>query len=288
MRFGLSTHLFHGDRLTLRHFETVAAHGIELVEVFATRTHFDYHDARHVADVRAWLTELGIEPWSVHLPISAGIEGGVWGRAYSNASPVAAARDEAIAEATAALAAAADLGCATAVLHLGIPRGQTIPPGDNNLAALRRSLDAIVVAADAAGVQLALEVIPNDLSTPAALLDLLDGGIDLGRTAVCLDVGHAHLVGGAPDAAESLSGHVVTTHIHDNRGTTDDHLVPFEGTLDWPATLMALSKTGYNGPLIFEVADTGDPDDVLRRTVGARRRLQAILDELASPIPFQE
>ena len=44
MRFGLSTHLFHGERLSRQHFEAMRASGFDLVEVFATRTHIDYHD----------------------------------------------------------------------------------------------------------------------------------------------------------------------------------------------------------------------------------------------------
>ena len=28
---------------------------------------------------------------------------------------------------------------------------------------------------------------------------------------------------------------VVTTHIHDNHGEKDEHLLPFEGTIDWDA-----------------------------------------------------
>ena len=37
--------------------------------------------------------------------------------------------------------------------------------------------------------------------------------------------------------------------MHDNRGRTDDHLVPFEGTIDWPAALTAIQKVGYDGTL---------------------------------------
>ena len=82
--------------------------------------------------------------------------------------------------------------------------------------------------------------------------------LELGDAGICLDFGHAHLTGGAPEAAEALSGHVITTHVHDNHGQLDDHLVPFDGTIDWAATLMAISKVGYAGPLVFEVADHGD------------------------------
>ena len=287
MRFGLSTHLYHGERLARRHFEAVAGAGIDLVELFATRTHLDYGDSRHVAAIKAWLDDLGIAAGSMHLPISTGVAGGVWGRPYSNASADPRARQEAVDETVAALHAAAELGCAIGVLHLGLPREFQTSASDNSVAAMRRALEPIAAAAGAVGVQLALEVIPNDLSSPEALRGLFDGQLELGSAGVCLDVGHAHLLGGAPDAAETLSGHVITTHIHDNRGAEDEHLVPFAGTVDWPQTLMALSKTGYQGALVFEVADAGDAPGVLERTVGARRRLQAILDELGAAIEFE-
>ena len=85
-----------------------------------------------------------------------------------------------------------------------------------------------------------------------------------------------------------LSGHVITTHLHDNRGGSDDHLVPFAGTIDWPATMTALYKIGYTGPLVFELPDHGNTDRVLRQAVTARERLQVILDELEVPMSFGE
>lgn len=286
MRFGLSTHLFHGERLARAHFEAIAAAGFDLVELFATRTHLDYHDARHLDDVRGWLAELGITAGSMHLPICAGFTHGVWGRAFSNASPHTASRQEAVDETIVAIRAAASLGCGVVVLHLGLPRGQEIPPGDNDPGSMKRSLEQIAAAAADQKMTLALEVIPNDLSTPGALLDLLGGESDLGDAAICLDFGHANILGGAPEATEALSGFVVTTHVHDNDARVDDHRVPFEGTIDWIATLMAVSKIGYAGPLVFEVADHGDATAVLARTVGARRHLQGILDDLAAPFDF--
>lgn len=287
-RFGLSTHLFHGERLGRAHLETIASHGFDLIEVFATRTHVNYHDAQEIARLAGWLRETGVTAGSMHAPICDGFSHGVWGRAFSNASSHSAHRQEAVAETAAAIRAARDLGSETIVLHLGLPRGQEIPQGDNDAGAMRRSLDAIAEAATAAGVRLAIEVIPNDLSTPDALMEIFGGDLDLGHAGVCLDFGHAHMLSGAPEAAEALGGHVITTHIHDNRGHEDNHLVPFAGTIDWTATLTAMSKIGYAGPWIFEVADHGDAAGVLRRTVGARTRLQAILEDLAKPLDFTE
>jgi sugar phosphate isomerase/epimerase len=100
--------------------------------------------------------------------------------------------------------------------------------------------------------------------------DELDG-IDVG---VCLDYGHAHLMGDLGEAIESVSGHLLTTHVHDNGGTRDDHLVPYAGSIDWDVAMMETQKIGYDGTLMFEVADSGDPVNVLERCVKARTRLE--------------
>jgi sugar phosphate isomerase/epimerase len=269
-----------------KHLDAVAAAGFTAVEIFATRTHVDYHDRRRLLEIATWLREAGLTAVSLHAPICDSFANGVWGRAYSNASARPAARQEAIDETRAALDAARHLGAATLVVHVGLPRGQKIPPDDNDATAARHSVEALAEAAVGAGVRLAFELIPNELSTAGALASLLEGDLDVGDAGVCLDLGHAHLMGGVSEAAETLSGHIITTHVHDNDRRSDAHLVPGAGTIDWPAALTALGKVGYAGPLVFEVADQGDVADVLRRTVGARTRLQAILDDLAQPLDF--
>jgi sugar phosphate isomerase/epimerase len=285
--FGLSTHLFHGDRLGRAHLDTIKSHGFDAVELFATRTHVDYHDARYLDGLAGDLAAAGVRAVSMHAPICASYVDGVWGRGYSNAMSESARRLEAVEETRVALTAAKRLGCEFVVLHLGTPITQDVPAGDNDRGAVTRSLEALGEASAAVGVPLALEVLPNKLSDPDVLLEYFDQ-IDLVGAGVCLDFGHANLLDGAPEAAETLSGHVITTHVHDNKGTLDNHLVPFEGTIDWAKTLTAMWKIGYAGRWMFEVADHGDAREVLRRTVGARTRLQAILDGLSEPLVFDE
>jgi sugar phosphate isomerase/epimerase len=287
-RFGLSTHLFHAERLERDHLARMADAGFPIVEVFATQTHVDYHDRRRIEVVRGWLDALGMRAWSVHLPITDGIREGAWGRAISTASKDASRGVEAQREITAAVAAAGDLGASVAVLHLGVPSAPGVPADDNDEAAVRRILEPIAMACEHAGVQLALEVIPNDLSTAAAVVEWLRTDLELGRTGACLDVGHAHMTSGVLEAIEALGGDIVTTHIHDNRGTTDDHLLPFDGTVDWASALFALAKVGYEGPLVFELPDHGDPVRTLAAATRARNRIEAILGELATPFPFEE
>ncbi len=82
MRFGVSTHLYHDQRLDREHLVEIAAHGFDCVELFATRTHFDYHDAAAVRALAEWLDDTRLTLNSVHAPICASLIDGTWGETY--------------------------------------------------------------------------------------------------------------------------------------------------------------------------------------------------------------
>ena len=289
-RFGVSTHLFHEHRLTRDHLVHIAAHGFESVEVFATRAHFDYRDGHASEELAGWLADTRLELHSVHAPAFDALSGGRWVGSYSNASGDDTRRRAALAETEAALAIARVVPFRYLVVHLGTPTTvEHAPPGDaaaragssrmpsrddNQRDAARRSVEQIAEMAAAVGVRVAMEVIPNALSGAADLSLLIEEDLEGLDVGICLDYGHAHLMGDVGDAVEAVSGHLWTTHVHDNAGTRDDHLVPFAGSIDWDAAMMATQKIGYDGALILEVGATGDPVDVLRRAARARERLE--------------
>ena len=272
--FGVSTHLFHEERLTRDHLVHIAAHGFEAVELFATRAHFDYHDDRAKTQLAEWLSDTRLELHSVHAPAFEALRHGRWVGAFSNASSEETRRRAAIAEAAAALALARDIPFRFLVTHIGVPTSEAISGADNQRNAARRSIDELVALAAQVNVRVAIEVIPNPLSGASDLLDLIEEDLDGLDVGICLDYGHAHLMGDLGEAIETVSGHLLTTHVHDNGGRRDDHLVPFAGTIEWEAAMMSTQKIGYDGIFMLEVGDTGDPVDVLRRSVKARERLE--------------
>jgi sugar phosphate isomerase/epimerase len=274
-RFGLSTHVFHDHRLTRDHLALVARHGFDAVEVFATRTHFDYRDDEAVTQLAEWLRETRLELHSMHAPIAEAVRRGEMVAPYSTASGDEARRALAVAEAKAALAVASRIPYRYLVLHLGVPTRTNPPANDNHPAAARRSLEEIAEAAHAVGVRVAVEVMPNALSTPAALVRLLEDETEELDAGICLDYGHAHLMGDVAEAIEELSGHLITTHVHDNRRRSDDHLPPYAGSIDWDVAMMETQKIGYDGLLMFEVADNGDAVAALQRCSAARERLES-------------
>jgi len=272
--FGVSTHLFHEHRLSRDHFVHIAAHGFELVELFATRAHFDYKSPEAIAEVAEWLSDTRLTLHSIHAPIVERMHNGRWVGAFSNASSDESRRKLAVAEAQAALAVAAQLPFRYLVLHLGVPASEQQNASDNQAAAARRSVEEIATAAERLNVRVAVEVIPNALSDATSLAVLVEEQLDGLDVGVCLDYGHAQLMGDLGEAIEELSGHMWTTHVHDNHGKKDDHLPPYAGAIDWDVAMMETQKIGYDGALMFEVADTGDPVDVLKRCAKARERLE--------------
>lgn len=280
MRFGVSTQLYHGQRLCRDHLDEIAAHGFDTVELIATRTHLDYHDPRALDDLARWLHDTGLRLHSIHAPIAESMENGRWGSPLSNASPLADVREHAVAEARAALELARRVSVGVLVVHMGLPDGVPPAAGGHSRDAVRRSLQEIASAATPLGVQLALENIPNAMSTPDAIVAMIEDERDLSGVGACLDVGHAHLMGGVVDAIETLSGLLLTTHVHDNRGQRDDHLPPGEGTVLWPSVMVALQKVGYDGLLMMEVAaGRSSTRTILAQTRAACTRLE---DEVRS------
>jgi sugar phosphate isomerase/epimerase len=276
-KFGVSTHLYHGQRLGRDHLMEIAAYGFEAVELFATRTHFDYHNPAAIADLQEWLADAGLELHGIHAPVSESFVGGRWGPALSLASVDRDRRAQAVGEAERALHIARRIPVGVFVTHLGVPRAQQPPPGDNNRDAARRSVEELQQIAEPLGVRLAVEVIPNDLSRVGSLVHFVEEDLDGVDVGICLDFGHAHMDGDLVDAIETVSGHLIATHVHDNRGRADEHLVPFDGTIDWPGVMTAIQKVGYDGTLLLELATHGSPKATLVRAQQARARMERLL-----------
>ena len=277
MRFGISTHLFHDVPLDRGHLAQVASHGFEAVELFATRTHFDYHDPAAIARLADWLKETGLALHGIHAPITDALRGNQWGSTtYSTAAADTAKRQAAVKETEAALEIAKRIPVEVLVVHLGTPSVMK-QPADNNRNAALRSIEEITRLAEPLGLRVALEVIPNELSTPAALVSVLEREIEAPHAGICLDFGHARLMGDVVDAIETTAEHLITTHVHDNRGREDEHLTPYRGSIDWDAALMSMQKIGYEGTYLLEVANTGSPAAVLEEARRARERFERTL-----------
>lgn len=148
------------------------------------------------------------------------------------------------------------VGGKTLVLHLPNTGHSTY---DEQLESSKQLLDALRPVAEECGVRLALENSPGILEPvdwwpPNG--DLLAELLDCYPTELigfCFDSGHAN-VRGEMQLLEQHASRLIAVHLHDNQGVSDEHLIPGQGTVDWPWVISVLKQSGYGGPLNLELA----------------------------------
>lgn len=239
MEFGISTQIFRGQTVTVDLLETIRKAGYRQIELFANRPHFDFHNRSLLRSLGRWFTENELPAPSLHLPFIENI-GPVEKAWISVLEPERRQRESAMDQIKRALELVDHLPLGYVVLHLGNPKQEFNP------VAFDYAYAAIAQIRAFAGVDVMVENIPNEISTIQRIQEFktVSGLEDVG---ICYDTGHGHL----QKLAEGFE-HARTTHIHDNNGEKDEHLWPFEGTLDWPRLIEKLVLAKYEGSFIFE------------------------------------
>ena len=77
--------------------------------------------------------------------------------------------------------------------------------------------------------------------------------IDSDNAGLCFDSGHYHAHFNDELDFSKFKGRIFCVHLHDNDGTSDQHLLPFDGTLDWDKVIKDLKDNNYNGPITMEL-----------------------------------
>lgn len=76
---------------------------------------------------------------------------------------------------------------------------------------------------------------------------------------LCMDTGHLNLLRkNIREYVRILGPRIKALHIHDNDSVSDQHLIPFAGTLRWNDFTGAMKETGYQGDLSFETFNQTD------------------------------
>ena len=271
MRRAMST-LVHARRERLHPglLDEMVRGGAEAIEVFGGRGHFNYSDRQHVREIANWFRSTGIAFHSMHAPMHGDDEFGRSGAPPLNIAGVEKRdRIAAMDEIKRALEVAEHAPFQFLVQHVGV--GGESASGQK-LEAAMTSLEHLRAFAKPLGVQVVVENIPNELSTPEGLVELLHAGrfTDIG---VCFDVGHAHMSPGIPQAFETLKELIRTTHVHDNNGERDEHLWPGSGTIDWKQTMELLRTAPQVPALVLEIEGV-EGENVSAKMAEAYRKLE--------------
>jgi sugar phosphate isomerase/epimerase len=246
----LSTYLFVNRKLTAALVGEVARAGASGIELFCSRGHFDYRSAENARELAGWLVENRLTLHSIHSPTTRDFHlTRESGAPLSICDPERLRRQEALDEIKRALDLVEQIPFRYCVQHVASSRDL---PDDRKWDAAFSSLEHLSLFARHRGVTLAIENTPGEMATPVNLKNFLEQ-TRLTSVKMCFDSGHAHLDGG--DVAALLGtvrDFVATTHLHDNHGERDEHLLPYEGTIDWSAALAALPP---EAPLTLELKE---------------------------------
>ncbi|MDH4161751.1 MAG: sugar phosphate isomerase/epimerase [Nitrospirota bacterium] len=122
----------------------------------------------------------------------------------------------------------------------------------------------VVEAAVKAGTRLAVENVFDEDPEALALLIEKIGHRDFG---FCFDTGHFNIFSSVPMEQwfQRLGKHIIETHLHDNAGSADSHLVPGTGTVDFAKFFGLLREHALRPVYTLEAHDAEDIEPGLGR-----------------------
>ncbi len=234
--------MFVSRRLTTELLGQIAEAGFEGVEIFGTRGHFDYTTKQEVQAVASALAQHRLALTSLHAPTSRDLSATREGGSPLSITEVERVRRvEAMDELKRVIDVAEDLPYSRLILHMGGPR-ETADPRKRDAAF--SSLEHLVLHAHHRGVTIAVENTTSEMGDPTYLRTFVDE-TRLTGLRFNFDIGHAHLADG-PEGERVEKGFaplrelVVSAHIHDNHGEKDEHLPPYNGSINWESAVKTL------------------------------------------------
>jgi sugar phosphate isomerase/epimerase len=259
----LSTYLFVSRKLTPELLGLIAGAGFQGLEIFCARSHFEYSMKPEVRAMAAALEQHRLQLVSLHAPtsrdISAMREGGT---PVSICEIERVRRIEAMDELKRVIDVADDLPYSRLILHMGGPREKADPRKRD---AAFGSLEHLILHARHAGVTICVENTLSEMGDPHYLRAFVDE-TRLTGLRFNFDIGHAHLAELPEDeriekSFEPLRDLVSSVHLHDNRGEKDEHLPPYDGSIDWPAAIKTLHVRPQSSlQLVLELKEKTGPE----------------------------
>jgi sugar phosphate isomerase/epimerase len=247
----VSTYLYVKERLHPGILDGLTRNGVQAIEIFAARQHLDYANRKaHVKEIAEWFRGSGVPLNSVHSPLYADYD---WGRTGGNPINLASIDRAGLVEATdevkRALEIAEQIPFRFLIQHLGLPNESY---SEKKFESAMTSIEHLRAFAKPLGVRILLENIPNELSTPERLVEMIHTA-HFDDVGICFDFGHAHMMNSVRESFEILRQQICSTHVHDNNKDRDSHLWPGKGTIDWKEAMELLRSAPQKPALMLEL-----------------------------------
>ena len=254
----LSTYLFVSRKLSPEILGQIASAGFQGIEIFCTRSHFEYSMKSEIRAVAGALDQQHLQLVSLHAPTSRDTSAmRESGMPLSICEVERVRRIEAMDELKRVIDVADDLPYSRLIVHMG---GSREMADQRKRDAAFSTLEHLILHAHHAGVTICVENTTSEMGHPTYLRAFVDE-TRLSGLRFNFDIGHAYLAE-LPEAERveksfaPVRDLVSSVHLHDNHGEKDEHLPPYEGTIDWPAAINLL-KTAPDAtlPLVLELKE---------------------------------
>jgi sugar phosphate isomerase/epimerase len=127
-------------------------------------------------------------------------------------------------------------------------------PPDKAAKQFAESIRPILDKAEAAGVDVGIELEPGLFLEYVAELTEWIGRLNHPRFGANLDIGHSVVIGeDIADAVRALAGRVWNMHVEDLPGRKHYHMIPGEGNFDWAKLRAALREISYDRFMTVEL-----------------------------------
>src|SRR2546428_5299615 len=271
----LSTYLFISKKLTPEMLGQIAEAGFQGIEIFCTRSHFEYTVKPEIHAMAGALEAQRLQLVSLHAPASRDLSAmRESGTPLSICEIERVRRVEAMDELKRVIDVADDLPYARLILHMGGSR-ETADPRKRDAAF--SSLEHLILHARHAGVTGCVQNTLSEMGDPTYLRAFVD---ETRLSGLCFnfDIGHAHLAELPQDerlekSFSPLRDFVSSVHLHDNHGEKDEHLPPYDGSIDWPSAVKTLQSAPQTSlPLVLELKEkTGHEAPTVAEQLAAAR-----------------
>lgn len=226
----------------------LADQGVTAIEIGVNSPqYFDYRNATDLQKLLSVLSSSGVRAHSIHSP---------FGTDYDISSHDDAVHERGVDSLISSIELASVIDADKVIVHASdVLNGER--PGRMERA--RGVLRELTVVASEYGIMLALENLPPGYlgASPEEIICLLDG-TDRACVGVCFDSGHANLSGHFAEYASALLPLSVTTHLHDNDGSGDQHKFPGDGNIDWPGFASTYRVLGCKATIMLECKPPAD------------------------------
>ncbi len=261
MEIGISTGILYKTDL-IASLQLIKEAGFDNIEVWAGMgsegkwIHYDYRDRDYTGKLNQKIKELALRVVSLHAPFSPELD-------ISQVEEER--RDFAVSEIKKAIDALEFLEGNILVFH-----PSTAPSHFDNLtqkmyrlSQVKKSIDELLKYCQGKPIKLALEnQLPHILCGYSVDLLKLIWEINSRKVGICLDTSHANLSESVSEVAKKFKDWVISLHVSDNFGKSDEHNIPGVGNIDWQSFVQTLKLIKYEGVFMLELLEQGKRWDV--------------------------